>query len=1225
MPGTIKSSSLVPEHYFPMPIGFTSTPYQEFSYVKEDISKFMNFRLLFPKDFESAAPDKVFPMLVMVHGKGEGGLVRRGNITNEQAALEMSNNDYQLLWGGKNHMDAVNSGEFPGFVLFPQSDYGDWQNFINNNNDFSDLLMELVEKLRGSPEYKIDPLRIYIWGLSNGGAGTVTAIERRPDLFAAAQPMCGWQNDPNTTDIYNRMAHMPIRYFHGEKDPLSYNYMEQELVKMGAAGGAGRQEFILDPNADHGVWHDAIKRKDFFSWFLKYSQLSILAFHGKDQVCPDEIKPNGIDLTINVQLGISLGHKEYEWSYNDTTNNDIISQGPDKHNINVNKLGKYYVRIKTYDTSKWSEWSEPLEIRPADPIAAPKIIASGSTFFPTLDGIPGSEGATSVKVSFPNPNEYSKYEWNYGSGIEQNIGNNGGGIRTIRVKKKNGCWSEYSDTLWISHRQKLNQTMTRPSAIVVEPVTEARINIFWKSNSPQNRGFEIYRAKADGVYSFVAKTERDEEFYTDSDLEAATTYTYIIRAVNATYEPDYRDSSPPTDPVSATTLLDMEAPSRPGNLVAKSNIALDGISLTWEPSIDNIGVIGYNVYQIDEDNNFTQVGTTDTTNFEIDGLPPNTLYTYVVRAKDKAGNLSEASNQAFVVTALCGLQYTFYVTDAAHKYASVNDFLPSQIAGTGIVNNFDIGIRSAHGENINDHFGFEFEGLINIEQAGTYTFELGSDDGSVLWINDEIVVNHDGDHSHTVKSGNKDLEVGQHLIKVRYFEIGGGESLELKYSGPGITNLISIPDEVLCNYPETSPPNVPANLVASDETLTSIKLSWEHNNSNAYGFELYRGRSEDSNFELVNTADLNTKEFTDTNLAAGTIYYYKVKAIGPEGSSGYSNIIYTSTLEDTEAPERIDDLEEINHADHTALLRWTAPVDNVGVTGYNIYQMKENNELVLLAQANESGDPSSESGSTFMFTALTSTFPDGGEMTLLNDTSPPIYFLLKGLTAGTTYNIVVTALDASNNESEASNTVSFTTSGISPLPIELISFSGKVEGSTVRLEWKTASEKNNDYFTVERAVNNKIFEETGRLDGAGTSIKELAYSFIDDFPVIGTLFYRLKQTDYNGDFEYSDIISVKYPSVTAVNNIELGNIILYPNPTSSENINLKAEDINAKGPVYLKIIDLLGKAHLEYQFDGNMLSEGLKVHTAHKLTPGIYIMMIEHANKVNKLKLIINE
>ncbi|MBS1658446.1 MAG: hypothetical protein JST18_10180 [Bacteroidetes bacterium] len=94
------------------------------------------------------------------------------------------------------------------------------------------------------------------------------------------------------------------------------------------------------------------------------------------------------------------------------------------------------------------------------------------------------------------------------------------------------------------------------------------------------------------------------------------------------------------------------------------------------------------------------------------------------------------------------------------------------------------------------------------------------------------------------------------------------------------------------------------------------------------------------------------------------------------------------------------------------------------------------------------------------------------------------------------------------------------------LPVELTSFNGKQEGSTNVLTWETSSELNNDYFSIERSVDGNTFYEIGRLKGAGNSTSLNEYVFYDEYPGEGTNYYRLKQIDTDGSFEYSNAIAI---------------------------------------------------------------------------------------------------
>lgn len=95
-----------------------------------------------------------------------------------------------------------------------------------------------------------------------------------------------------------------------------------------------------------------------------------------------------------------------------------------------------------------------------------------------------------------------------------------------------------------------------------------------------------------------------------------------------------------------------------------------------------------------------------------------------------------------------------------------------------------------------------------------------------------------------------------------------------------------------------------------------------------------------------------------------------------------------------------------------------------------------------------------------------------------------------------------------------------------PLPIELIRFAGVCGNGEVTVTWTTASETNNDFFTVQRSIDGVTFEDVTIVDGAGNSSSILNYSTIDYNPYGGISYYRLKQTDFDGTSKYSDVVAV---------------------------------------------------------------------------------------------------
>ncbi|MBL0105283.1 MAG: T9SS type A sorting domain-containing protein [Bacteroidetes bacterium] len=94
------------------------------------------------------------------------------------------------------------------------------------------------------------------------------------------------------------------------------------------------------------------------------------------------------------------------------------------------------------------------------------------------------------------------------------------------------------------------------------------------------------------------------------------------------------------------------------------------------------------------------------------------------------------------------------------------------------------------------------------------------------------------------------------------------------------------------------------------------------------------------------------------------------------------------------------------------------------------------------------------------------------------------------------------------------------------LPIKLVRFEGRLKNNRVSFDWETATEVNNDYFTIERSSDGENFERVTIVRGAGNSTTEQYYSAYDDNPLSGYSYYRLKQTDYDGHFTYSDVETI---------------------------------------------------------------------------------------------------
>lgn len=185
------------------------------------------------------------------------------------------------------------------------------------------------------------------------------------------------------------------------------------------------------------------------------------------------------------------------------------------------------------------------------------------------------------------------------------------------------------------------------------------------------------------------------------------------------------------------------------------------------------------------------------------------------------------------------------------------------------------------------------------------------------------------------------------------------------------------------------------------------------------------------------------------------------------------------------------------------------------------------------------------------------------------------------------------------------------------LPIELTSFDAKRIENFVKLNWQTASEKNNEFFTIERSLDGINFEEIKRVKGAGDSFEMNIYESIDENPSAEVSYYRLKQTDFNGQFKYSDIVSVDADNSKAT----LSHIA--PNPTNS-NIGF---DFYApvKGELIYEITDLTGRVLIS---ETQMMEIGNSkiVSSLDGLPVGIYFLKVafEKTNLVSVNKIFKN-
>ena len=186
-----------------------------------------------------------------------------------------------------------------------------------------------------------------------------------------------------------------------------------------------------------------------------------------------------------------------------------------------------------------------------------------------------------------------------------------------------------------------------------------------------------------------------------------------------------------------------------------------------------------------------------------------------------------------------------------------------------------------------------------------------------------------------------------------------------------------------------------------------------------------------------------------------------------------------------------------------------------------------------------------------------------------------------------------------------------------PLPIELLTFTAEPCKNDVCLKWATATETNNDYFTVEKTKDALNYDFVAKVAGAGNSSTQRNYSALDTSPYEGISYYRLKQTDYNGKFTYSNLAQVDFnPSSDFSLNV-------YPNPGTGDNISLGIS-ANKGQEILVVVYDVTGREiYSKVMVSEQKGSNVFALDPSGKLAAGIYMITATSDNGVLSKKLIV--
>jgi flagellar assembly factor FliW len=367
-------------------------------------------------------------------------------------------------------------------------------------------------------------------------------------------------------------------------------------------------------------------------------------------------------------------------------------------------------------------------------------------------------------------------------------------------------------------------------------------------------------------------------------------------------------------------------------------------------------------------------------------------------------------------------------------------------------------------------------------------------------------------------------------------------------------------------------PVAPSVLNSNAISNSQINISWTDNSNNEDGFKIERKTTSSGTYTEIAQVGPNIAAYSNTGLTGGTEYCYRVRSYNTAGNSTYTNESCNNTFPDLP----------------------NVPINLVA----SIIQSPLSVELVWTDN---------------------STTEEG--FIIEKETLTDAYVVLDTVSANTTtYQDLDVTIQTYNYRMKAFNITGaseYSAVAQVSVPVELTSFTANVVASNVNLIWRTATETNNSGFSVERKnIESSEWNTLLFVKGFGTTTEQHSYSFIDENISAGKYFYRLKQIDFNGMYEYSSEIEVV---VNAPDNFSLNQNYPNPfNPSTSIEFQLPKESF-----VTLKIYNILGVEIATLVNEQKPAGVHKINFDASGLTSGLYIYKISTGNFEQTRKMLL--
>ena len=416
-----------------------------------------------------------------------------------------------------------------------------------------------------------------------------------------------------------------------------------------------------------------------------------------------------------------------------------------------------------------------------------------------------------------------------------------------------------------------------PTNLAASGTTQTTTNLSWTASTDNVgvTGYDVYQGAT--VIGTTASTS-----YNVTGLTASTAYTFSVKAKDAA-----GNVSAASNTVNVTTLapvVDTTAPSAPTNLTA-SGTTSSSTNLSWTASTDNVGVTGYDVYQ-----GATLKATVTTTSYAVTGLTAATAYTFSVKAKDAAGNVSAASNTVNVTTSAVTITY------CASQGNSTADEKIGRVA-IGSINNASTGTAGYE-----DFTAQSTSAAQNSSQTITITPSWTSttySEGYAVFIdyNKNGVFTDAGETVWTKAASTTTPVSGSFTIPATASLGATRMRVSMKYNAvPTSCEAFSygqVEDytiNITAGTADTTAPTAPTSLTASGTTSSSTNLSWTASTDNVAvtGYDVYQGAT------VIGTTA--STSYSVTGLTAATAYTFSVKAKDAAGNvSAASNTVNVTT------------------------------------------------------------------------------------------------------------------------------------------------------------------------------------------------------------------------------------------------------------------------------------------------------------------------------------------